>query len=55
MTEALGFGGLLRQPRAAVKLTQEELAEAAALSPRSASWPPWTRRPGRPRDLRLSR
>ena len=34
---ALGFGGLLRQLRAAAKLTQEELAEAAGLSPRSVS------------------
>src|SRR5580704_11489565 len=33
----LGFGGLLRQLRAEVKLTQEELAEAAGLSPRSIS------------------
>jgi transcriptional regulator with XRE-family HTH domain len=34
---ALEFGGLLRQLRAQVKLTQEELAEAAGLSPRSVS------------------
>jgi transcriptional regulator with XRE-family HTH domain len=34
---ALGFGGLLRQLRAEVGLTQEELAEAAGLSPRSVS------------------
>src|SRR5215472_11759920 len=33
----LGFGGLLRQLRAEAGLTQEELAEAAALSPRSVS------------------
>ena len=32
-----GFGGLLRQLRADAGLTQEELAEAAALSPRSVS------------------
>jgi transcriptional regulator with XRE-family HTH domain len=32
-----GFAGLLRQLRAAVRLTQEELAEAAGLSPRSVS------------------
>src|SRR5713226_7465502 len=31
------FGGLLRQLRAEAKLTQEELAEAARLSPRSVS------------------
>jgi transcriptional regulator with XRE-family HTH domain len=39
MTEqpALEFGGLLRQLRAGAKLTQEELAEAASLSPRSVS------------------
>lgn len=39
MTEqpAQGFAGLLRQLRAAVRLTQEELAEAAGLSPRSVS------------------
>ena len=34
---ALGFAGLLRQLRAQAKLTQEELAEAAMLSPRSVS------------------
>ena len=34
---APGFGGLLRQLRAAAGLTQEELAEAASLSPRSVS------------------
>ena len=34
---APGFGGLLRQLRADVGLTQEELAEAAGLSPRSIS------------------
>src|ERR1700752_1530953 len=34
---ALGFGGLLRQLRATARLTQEELAEAAGLSPRSVS------------------
>jgi predicted ATPase/DNA-binding CsgD family transcriptional regulator/transcriptional regulator with XRE-family HTH domain len=33
----LGFGGLLRRLRAEAKLTQEELAEAACLSPRSVS------------------
>ncbi len=33
----LEFGGLLRQLRAGAKLTQEELAEAASLSPRSVS------------------
>jgi WD40 repeat protein/transcriptional regulator with XRE-family HTH domain len=33
----LSFGGLLRQLRAEAKLTQEELAEAAGLSPRSVS------------------
>jgi WD40 repeat protein/transcriptional regulator with XRE-family HTH domain len=39
MTEqpAQGFAGLLRRLRAAVRLTQEELAEAAGLSPRSVS------------------
>jgi transcriptional regulator with XRE-family HTH domain len=39
MTEqpAREFGGLLRQLRAGAKLTQEELAEAASLSPRSVS------------------
>ena len=34
---ALGFGGLLRQLRSEAGLTQEELAEAASLSPRSIS------------------
>jgi transcriptional regulator with XRE-family HTH domain len=34
---ALGFGALLRQLRAEARLTQEELAEAAGLSPRSVS------------------
>src|SRR6266581_7349379 len=34
---ALGFGGLLRQLRAEARLTQQELAEAAGLSPRSVS------------------
>jgi transcriptional regulator with XRE-family HTH domain len=35
---ALNFGGLLlRQLRAEARLTQEELAEAASLSPRSVS------------------
>jgi transcriptional regulator with XRE-family HTH domain len=33
----LGFGGLLRRLRARARLTQEELAEAAGLSPRSVS------------------
>ena len=33
----LGFAGLLRQLRAEAKLTQEELAEAAGISPRSVS------------------
>jgi predicted ATPase/transcriptional regulator with XRE-family HTH domain len=33
----LGFGGLLRQLRADAGMTQEELAEAARLSPRSVS------------------
>jgi transcriptional regulator with XRE-family HTH domain len=33
----LSFAGLLRQLRLLVKLTQEELAEAAGLSPRSVS------------------
>jgi transcriptional regulator with XRE-family HTH domain len=32
-----GFGGLVRQLRAEAGLTQEELAEAASLSPRSVS------------------
>ena len=34
---AQGFGGLLRQLRAEAELTQEELAGAASLSPRSVS------------------
>ena len=34
---ALGFAGLLRQLRAEARLTQEELAEAAGVSPRSVS------------------
>ena len=34
---SLSFGGLLRQLRAEAKLTQEELAQAAGLSPRSVS------------------
>ena len=34
---ALSFGGLLRQLRAGARLTQEELAEAAGLSPRAVS------------------
>jgi WD40 repeat protein/transcriptional regulator with XRE-family HTH domain len=34
---SLSFAGLLRQLRAEAKLTQEELAEAASLSPRSVS------------------
>src|SRR5690349_11166811 len=34
---ALGFAGLLRRLRADAGLTQEELAEAAGLSPRSVS------------------
>src|SRR5580693_2515991 len=34
---ALGFAGLLRQLRAEARMTQEELAEAARLSPRSVS------------------
>jgi transcriptional regulator with XRE-family HTH domain len=34
---ALSFAALLRQLRAEAKLTQEELAEAASLSPRSVS------------------
>ena len=33
----LSFAGLLRQLRSEAKLTQEELAEAARLSPRSVS------------------
>src|SRR5262249_10109419 len=33
----LSFGGLLRQLRTQARLTQEELAEAARLSPRSVS------------------
>jgi len=37
---ALSFGGLLRQLRTEARLTQEELAEAAQLSPagRSVTW-----------------
>ena len=34
---ALDFGGLLRELRVAARLTQEELAEAAGLSPRTVS------------------
>jgi len=34
---AFSFAGLLRQLRAEARLTQEELAEAASLSPRSVS------------------
>ena len=34
---ALSFGGLLRQLRTGARLTQEELAEAAGLSPRAVS------------------
>ena len=34
---ALSFAGLLRQLRAEARLTQEELAEAAGMSPRSVS------------------
>ena len=34
---ALGFAGLLRQLRAEARLTQEELTEAAGLSPRLVS------------------
>jgi tetratricopeptide (TPR) repeat protein/transcriptional regulator with XRE-family HTH domain len=34
---AVGFGGLLRHLRVEAQLTQEELAEAAALSPRAVS------------------
>jgi len=34
---ALGFAGLLRQLRAEAMLTQEELAEAASVSPRAVS------------------
>src|SRR5260370_30120273 len=34
---ALSFAGLLRQLRAAARLTQEELATAAGVSPRSVS------------------
>src|SRR5690349_21624891 len=34
---AVRFGGLLRQLRAEARLTQEELAEAAKLSPRTVS------------------
>src|SRR6516162_6627120 len=33
----VGFAGLLRELRAEARLTQEELAEAAGLSPRSVS------------------
>ena len=33
----LSFAGLLRQLRAEARLTQEELAEAATVSPRSVS------------------
>ena len=33
----LAFAGLLRQLRAEARLTQEELADAAGLSPRSVS------------------
>ena len=33
----LGFAGLLRQLRAEAQLTQQELAKAAGLSPRSVS------------------
>ena len=33
----LSFAGLLRQLRGEAKLTQEELAEAAGVSPRSVS------------------
>ena len=33
----LSFAGLLRQLRAEARLTQEELAEAASVSPRSVS------------------
>jgi transcriptional regulator with XRE-family HTH domain len=33
----LGFGGLVRRLRAAARLTQEELAEAATLSPQPVS------------------
>ena len=36
-TPALSFAGLLRRLRAEAQMTQEELAEAAALSPRSVS------------------
>jgi tetratricopeptide (TPR) repeat protein/transcriptional regulator with XRE-family HTH domain len=36
-TAALSFAGLLRQLRGEARLTQEELAEAASLSPRSVS------------------
>jgi transcriptional regulator with XRE-family HTH domain len=34
---ALSFAGLLRQLRTEAKLTQEELAETAGISPRSVS------------------
>jgi len=43
----LRFGGLLRQLRAEAKLTQEELAEAARLSPRAVSGPGAGRQPHR--------
>jgi transcriptional regulator with XRE-family HTH domain len=35
--QGLSFAGLLRQLRAEARLTQEELAEAASVSPRSVS------------------
>ena len=37
VSPALNFGGLLRQFRTEARLTQEELAEAAGISPRSVS------------------
>ena len=37
MAEPLGFAGMLRQLRAEAALTQEELAEAAGLNPRTIS------------------